>query len=328
MQFPCFFTALAFALGASSGVQAVDPLDSAQYFTLVPVVKDLRLRAGPSPNAKVITIIPDDYYLQYLNETAGEVQEVTLRGEKRRGRWLKVLVLDKDRYYSSYHPVIGWVFGGAVRIKEVQVSQFDTLFKAEDLNCDLFRVQRITSAQFEVYKSNGHSSYVNDIEQHKLGSDTSFIDLRNGKRLLITNKPCHFDESKDEYTYAGQDPKLGVFYVDFGCGHREIYNNKTIMHSLEDSRVLHEFEGLSGIPDFSPDHQWSAGIASGDCGNYYALDFTYLGTQQSPFQQPSFRLVLQAHTVPQIYWTGQERQIAVEWVHEESQESGYYLMAF
>ena len=75
-------------------------------------VDKLRLRAAPDKNAAVLSELKEQTLLRYLNESGGNVEQLTLRGVQYNKRWFKVAVAD-DLSKS------GWVYGGAVAISSV-----------------------------------------------------------------------------------------------------------------------------------------------------------------------------------------------------------------
>jgi hypothetical protein len=61
---------------------------------------------------------------------------------------------------------MGWVFAGAVVIESMYIQSVQKNFQLEQIDCDFFRVKKITKSQFSQYKN----KEVVDINWHFAGT--------------------------------------------------------------------------------------------------------------------------------------------------------------
>jgi Bacterial SH3 domain len=309
---------------STSAWRTPDPVEVEPYFTLSSSVENLRLRTTPGPDGKVIGTLPLHTQMHYLGQTAGPETEVVLRGVARRGRWLQVRIIDAERHEAVYNQT-GWVFAGAVTIDRIDVSMYDTTFRVENLNADFFKVKKISQAE--------HQRYANlPIRDPLIPSpptnegDEVVVQLRNGERRKIAPQSCDMIEGGlDGHQYLGYYDQRGVFLTFEDCEHGEIYSTVWKIYSLENGQLL---EGYDGLPNFSPNNQWSVAEVSADCGSFYSINFKRLAPNPSGVEQGDFIAELEDQSINEIVWAGDDRTIAVKWTSDATDEVGYYLITF
>jgi Bacterial SH3 domain len=301
-----------------------DPIEIEPVIRLKACVDGLRLRSGPSPDASVVGILTLNHKLGYLGITSGEETEVVLRGVKRKGRWHKVVVMEK----TGKDPLdnkTGWVFAGAVVIESMYIQSERENFRLDQISCDFFSVKKITKMQYETYKSNSKQDTL--VQSCVKIGDSTFVSLQNGQQHLVYQSltPCKAEENgADALNYIGTDFERSVFYVGRYCEHYEINNYYVIEYRLSDGSQSATFED---VPSYAPDGLWSVEQSSGDCGSYFALVFSNY-QPKSDFVQPSFTAEIQDYTAYDFVWIDDAHQLALRWDDDRTNDEAYYVLSW
>jgi hypothetical protein len=206
-------------------------------------VDKLRLRAAPDKNAAVVAELPEHTQLTYLGQTAGSEDQITLRGQAHKARWYQVNTTDAN-------PKTGWVYGGAVVVSSVFLSENDQL---GDYKSDFLEISPISEAAYETTFKNQTARIRYNTTQVLSGVALPapvVLEYQNGKADTLRSR---YDEENTElYRLRGEWQGTYVVEVQYAeMGQVLLYDQRT------GRRVVSR--GFSGdLPQPSPDAKWLA----------------------------------------------------------------------
>jgi len=273
-------------------------------FIFKTVVDGLRLRAAPDPNSRIIAQLPENTCLLYLHEASAEPVEITLRNEKRSGRWYKVEVLS---YEGPLEDKEGWVFSGALALIHIGPVSDNIFIKG--FSNDILKVEKTTKSKFEAYRKKYDYKFLRDKPLQQ--TDTSFVlALGNGKRKKFSTDPCFFPDNRDSYTYEGQYPELKLYAVDKSCEHGEIDHRRTCFYDQYDGSLRFEAVGSFEVPLVCPQQIWGAYTFSGDCGSVNGITLTPNNKKDTWKRNLNIEI---SNVIPnRIAWTDRPGELAIE----------------
>ena len=233
---PLFYCWLLLVTSQSLSAQANEQI----WITFRVDVDKLRVRAAPDKNAKVVAELPEDTQLKYLNATAGNWDEIELRGKKHKARWYKVEEVGT--------PVTGWVYGGAVVLSSVY---FEGPESFPALRHDFVEMEQIADEIYDKAKAAFADQMVYDTIDYQLNDSTILLKFDDGSKKELTGS-SEPEESYANYTYLGRLPGAHQYFV------QAIYYEDMDI-TMYDTRNGAELSiDFGEIPRLSPDSRWLA----------------------------------------------------------------------
>lgn len=214
-------------------------------------VDKLRLRAAPDKNAAVLAELKEHTMLRYLNESGGNMEQLTLRGVQYNKRWYKVAVAD-DLSKS------GWVYGGAVAISSVFIPEnisFDAIQE------DFLKISKSSKAEFEKVKTAAQNVFTRDTLAHCPEAGVIRLDYENGNgRIIRDTIDAKFDgEGSIAYEYLGQYESIAQYLIKINGSEFQALQ----FISSRNGKLLETMPFTNNIPVLSPDKKWLA-LGHGD----------------------------------------------------------------
>lgn len=276
--FFCFFLCLKDVLQAQETAPVI-------YFRAG--VDKLRLRAAPDKNAAVLLELKEHTMLRYLNESGGNVEQLTLRGVQYNKRWYKVALAD-DLAKS------GWVYGGAVAISSIFLPAnlpFDAIQE------DFLRISKSSKAEFDKARAQHKSDFIRDTLAHCPEVGVIRLDYENGNgRIIRDSIQEEYDgEGSIEYEYLGQYTSIPQYLVQI---HGSEFQALQLI-SRENGKMLETQSFTEGIPAVSPDKKW---IALGYGDGYELVGGLQLLRVDTNGVFPAFTIEQEDANVTLYYW--------------------------
>lgn len=229
----CLFLFICLTLSAQTDEQI--------FITFRVDVDKLRVRASPDKNAKVVAELPEHTQLKYLNETAGNWDEIELRGKKHKARWYKVEGTDM--------PVKGWVYGGAVVLSSVFV---DSVVTIPNLNYDFFTLKEISGAEYDAVFAIYNNQIEQDSLEHQLNDSTLVFKFENGKVLKLISFETPESDNMEQYYYAGKINAAHQYVIE------ATYYEAMDLTMLDTRTGQETVLDFGTLPAISTDNQWIA----------------------------------------------------------------------
>ncbi len=322
------FVSFSYASGSDfSATLRPDPDEFSIHVQLTTIVDQLRLRAAPGPDARVLATLPEKTALTYLHQTAGPETEVVLRGQKVKGRWRKVRC-------ESFSPGReGWVFAGGLSLSSVTLDEYAEV-PFDSIQFDFMWAEKISRKQFEALQVANKNEFVDDSAEHALNDHSFVMAFENGQKKVIADSLCRWRDINpdrpphDDFGYLGQYPGLGLYKYYSNCEHGEIIAGTTHYYvSKYDGTLQFVMDGGPNVA-ISPDNRWVANTFSGDCGGVTGLEFA---NRDENGKWDFFNLEWSDLWAEQMVWTGQPGVLAVNFIwnirdDRDGKPAGYYLI--
>lgn len=235
---------LTWALVLPAAVWAQTPGSNKISIGFRATVDHLRLRATANKTAAVVAELPEHTQLIYLDQTAGNWDEVTLRNQAHTARWYKVSTADISQK-------TGWVYGGAVMPSSVYIST-ESDPKVPVLHYDFMDLEPITQQQYQTVSLQYHNPVRYDTTLYRTNDSTLLLPINTGKPYTLVSEGQ--EENRKEYSYEGQLPDIQTYLVTanyYEYGEILIIDQKT-------GRQTATLGYPGELPQLSPDKQWLA----------------------------------------------------------------------